>query len=244
MKSCIVVLAILAITIVDAWKPFNFVSRAPIESKSLPRNTSPLSPAIKLPILPDGKAIKNLAALVLASFITSTQVIADSSLQQSSTSGFSVTDTTAPTPTPVQTIRDIKLPYEHVNIPLKEFLGKKATLVVNIKLDDPQSNTQLTQVKELYDQFKDSGLNVLLFPTEQGWFEPDDDETVRLKLKEYFGFGDLPRAVVFDKVDLLGQSAHPSFTYWTHLLPTPNGYERITLNYEKILLDCAGNPVR
>lgn len=33
-----------------------------------------------------------------------------------------------------------------------------------------------------------------------GWFEPDDDETVRAKSKEYYGFGDYPKSVVFDKV--------------------------------------------
>jgi hypothetical protein len=42
-----------------------------------------------------------------------------------------------------------------------------------------------------------------VFPSEQGWFEPDDDETCRAKVQEYFQLGDYPHAVVFDKVSIL-----------------------------------------
>ena len=45
-------------------------------------------------------------------------------------------------------------------------------------------------------------------------------------------------------MDLLGPSAHPLFNALTQTLPTPNGYGRITLNYEKFLLDSTGKPVR
>eukprot|EP01039_Chlorochromonas_danica_P005532 gene5532-6091_t len=141
-------------------------------------------------------------------------------------------------------IDKIKLPFEHVNIPLREVLGERATIVFNMKIDDPQTNGQFLDFQSLYGKYKDQGLNILAFPTEQGWFEPDDDETVRLKAKEYFGFGDFPHAVVFDKVDLLGPSEQPAFVAWTKALPTPNGYSRITLNYEKFLLDAHGQPLR
>ena len=83
---------------------------------------------------------------------------------------------------------------------------------------------------------KISCYNLLL----QGWFEPDDDETCRAKAKEFWGFGEFPKAVVFDKIDLLGPSAHPLYAEITKYLPTPNGYGRITMNYEKFLLDANG----
>jgi hypothetical protein len=43
---------------------------------------------------------------------------------------------------------------------------------------------------------------------------------------------------------LLGPSAHPLYGALTRSLPTPNGYGKITLNYEKFLLDSSGKPVR
>jgi glutathione peroxidase len=69
-----------------------------------------------------------------------------------------------------------------------------------MKIDDPQTILQFPDIMEIYKRYKSQGLNVLAFPTEQGWFEPDDDETCRAKAKEFYGFGDYPQAVVFDKV--------------------------------------------
>lgn len=137
-----------------------------------------------------------------------------------------------------------KLPYNHENISFKQFLGKKVTIVFNMKIDDSQTVLQFPSLLEIYNKYSKDGLNVLAFPTEQGWFEPDDDETIRAKGIEYYGFGDYPHAVVFDKIDLLGPSAHPLYDALTKSLPTPNGYGRITLNYEKFLLDSTGQPVR
>lgn len=136
-----------------------------------------------------------------------------------------------------------KLPYNHENLLFKDFLGKKATIVFNMKIDDPQTVTQFPNLLEIYKKYVKEGLNVHAFPTEQGWFEPDDDETVRAKSKEYYGFGNYPTSVVFDKVDLLGPSAHPLYSALTKSLITPNGYGRITLNYEKFLLDSNGKGI-
>ena len=133
-----------------------------------------------------------------------------------------------------------KLPYNHENLAFRDFLGSKATIVFNMKIDDPQTVTQFPNLLEIYKKYKSQGLNVHAFPTEQGWFEPDDDETVRAKSKEYYGFGDYPTSVVFDKVDVLGPSAQPLYSALTKSLITPNGYGRITLNYEKFLLDSKG----
>jgi len=94
----------------------------------------------------------------------------------------------------------LRVPYDHVNLPIRDFLGKKATIVFNMKIDDPQTVLQFPDLLEIYNKYSSKGLNVLAFPTEQGWFEPDDDETVRAKAKEQLFFGDYPHAVVFDKV--------------------------------------------
>jgi hypothetical protein len=74
---------------------------------------------------------------------------------------------------------DFKIPYNHENLKFKDFLGKKATIVFNMKIDDPQTVTQFPNLLEIYQKYAKEGLNVHAFPSEQGWFEPDDDETVR-----------------------------------------------------------------
>ena len=132
-----------------------------------------------------------------------------------------------------------KLPYNRENIDWKQFLGK-ATILFNMKIDDPQTVTQFPSLLEIYQKYSNQGLTVQGFPTEQGWFEPDDDETCREKAKVYYGFYDPPKATIFDKMDVLGPSAHPLIRALTSELPTPNGYGRITLNYEKFLLDSTG----
>jgi glutathione peroxidase len=109
----------------------------------------------------------------------------------------------------------IKLPYSRNNVPFADFVGKKATIIFNMKIDDPQTVSQFPQLTEIFNKYSSEGLNVLAFPTEQGWFEPDDDETCRAKAKEFFGFGQYPAAVVFDKVDILGPSASPLFSQLT-----------------------------
>ena len=102
---------------------------------------------------------------------------------------------------PVVDIASLKLPYFRENLEFKEFLGKRATILFNMKIDDPQTVNQFPELAEIFRTYRNQGLNVHAFPTEQGWFEPDDDETCRLKAKEYYSFGDVyPNSVVFDKV--------------------------------------------
>jgi hypothetical protein len=49
---------------------------------------------------------------------------------------------------------------------------------------------------------------------------------------------------VTDKTDIVGKFAHPLYKYMTTNLPNPNDVTRITLNYEKFLLDSEGNVMR
>jgi glutathione peroxidase len=97
-------------------------------------------------------------------------------------------------------IKEFKVPCNNVNQKLSSFLGQKATIIFNMKLDDPQATQQFPALQSIYKQYHDKGLNVLAFPTEQGFFEPDDDEMLRKKATEFYQFGEYPGAVVFDKV--------------------------------------------
>eukprot|EP00752_Nemacystus_decipiens_P009946 g8869.t1 len=160
----------------------------------------------------------------------------------------------APTPAPpaaaspaeTRPLRDLgfEVPYTGKSMPLSKFLGSRATLVVNPKIDDPESLHQMPGITKLASEYSKDGLNVLLFPTDQGTFEADEDRVVRIKLYQFYGFGQFPKAVVFDKIDIVGNTIHPFYRYLCRGLKNPNGIARITLNYEKFLLDKDGKVMR
>ena len=88
-----------------------------------------------------------------------------------------------------------------------------------------------------------TGLRVWAVPTEQGYYEPDVSELVRAKAYQQFGFGTYPTAVVFDKIDVVGSTRHPLYSYLA-TYPDPNGVGRLSLNFEKFLLDKDGRILR
>ena len=88
-----------------------------------------------------------------------------------------------------------------------------------------------------------TGLRVWAVPTEQGYYEPDVSELVRAKAYQQFGFGTYPTAVVFDKIDVVGSTRHPLYAYLASF-PDPNGVARLSLNFEKFLLDKDGRILR
>ena len=155
-----------------------------------------------IPIPPSASCSRNTLKLITSSMIVGLgfyQSIAVNAADDASTTT-TIVDSVPIKSSKAIDFRSIRIPYNHVNLELKDFLGEKATIVFNMKIDDPQTVLQFPDLLEIYKRYKSLGLNVLAFPTEQGWFEPDDDETCRAKAKEYYGFGDYPNAVVFDKV--------------------------------------------
>ena len=63
-------------------------------------------------------------------------------------------------------IGSLKVPYGHENVQIKDYLGK-ATIVSNMKLDDPQTPTQYPVLIEVFKTYEKDGLRLLIFPTEQ-----------------------------------------------------------------------------
>ncbi|CAN0151887.1 unnamed protein product [Scytosiphon promiscuus] len=149
-------------------------------------------------------------------------------------------------PAETRPLRDLgfEVPYTGKSVPLTKFLGSRATLVVNPKLDDPEALHQMPGITKMASEYSKDGLNVLLFPTDQGTFEADEDRVVRIKFYQFYGFGQFPKAVVFDKIDIVGSTIHPFYRYLCRALKNPNGIARITLNFEKFLLDKDGKVVR
>jgi glutathione peroxidase len=137
-------------------------------------------------------------------------------------------------------IFDVTLPFNGKELPLSKFRGD-AHLVVNIKMDDPLASANFNGMKYIAKEYP--GLRVWAIPTDQGYYEPDVSELVRAKAYQQFGFGMYPTAVVFDKIDVQGKTIHPLYAY-LGTYPDPNGVNRLTLNYEKFLLDKNGRVLR
>ena len=149
-----------------------------------------------------------------------------------------------PPPSPPEpSLYDFSVPFRGEPTEIKPFLGK-ANIVVNVKFDDPQSNLQMPGLQSLVAQYGSQGLHVLAFPTDQGWFEADDSNTLRIKFKQVYNFGQYPTSVVFDKYDLIGGNALPLYGWLTKRLANPWGVSRLVFDYEKFLCDEAGKPLR
>ena len=108
-----------------------------------------------------------------------------------------------PAPAPVQpaplqrltSAYDFDVPFRGEPADIKPFLGK-ANIFVNVKFDDPESTQQMPGLQDLVSKYASEGLHVLAFPTDQGWFEADDSNTLRIKFKQVYNFGQYPTAVV------------------------------------------------
>ena len=122
----------------------------------------------------------------------------------------------------------------------------KAILVVNMKEDDPVARKDIPEFISLAAKYGRNGeFVVMLTPTDQGYYEPDTSQLIRLKLASEYGYGINPATVVTDKVDLLGKKAHPFWRWLQKNCRTPAGLGRIEGNFEKFLLDGrTGRPLR
>jgi len=148
--------------------------------------------------------------------------------------------------TPEGDIGDLKIPVKGKDVKLGSLMGETATIVMNIKLDDPETITQIPALRALVAQYQEQGLRAILIPTDQGDYEPDDSATVRIKVGQQFGIKSSTKGpiVVADKTDIVGKFCLPLYKYLTTNAPNPNEVSRITLNYEKFLLDPDGTILR
>ena len=64
-------------------------------------------------------------------------------------------------------VRSFRVPYNHENLEFGQFLGSKATIIFNMKIDDPQTVLQFPDLLEVYKRYAGQGLNIHAFPTEQ-----------------------------------------------------------------------------
>ena len=99
---------------------------------------------------------------------------------------------------------------------------------------------QFEGLEELYQKYKDKGLLVLGFPSNQfGNQEPESNETMTRTCKMNFGV----TFPLFEKTEVNGPNTHPVFQWLKSRLGSIFG-RKIKWNFTKFLVDANGKPVK
>ena len=122
---------------------------------------------------------------------------------------------------------------------LSELQGK-VTLVVNTA-SKCGFTPQYKGLEDLYQKYKDQGLEVLGFPCNQfGNQEPGSNN----EIEEFCTLNYRVTFPMFSKVDVNGDSADPLFKFLTSNKKGLLGSSKIKWNFTKFLIDKDGNPVK
>jgi glutathione peroxidase len=123
-------------------------------------------------------------------------------------------------------------------IPFSNFSGK-VVLLVNTATQCALA-PQFEGLEKLYLDYKDKGLVVLGFPSNQfGNQEPESNETMTQTCKINFGVS-FP---LFEKIEVNGANTHPVFQWLKSKLGSLFG-RRIKWNFTKFLVDATGKPIK
>ncbi|WP_309122338.1 glutathione peroxidase [Paenibacillus sp.] len=121
---------------------------------------------------------------------------------------------------------------------MSDYRGK-VLLIVNTA-SECGFTPQYKGFQELYEKYRDDGLEILGFPCNQfGGQEPGDEAAIAGFCETNFGV----TFPLFAKVDVNGDDAHPLFTYLTKQAPGILGTKSIKWNFTKFLVDRQGNVI-
>ncbi|MFD5263414.1 glutathione peroxidase [Bacillus wiedmannii] len=121
---------------------------------------------------------------------------------------------------------------------LQDYEGK-ALLIVNVA-SKCGFTPQYKGLQELYDKYKDQGLEILGFPCNQfGGQEPGTEADITSFCELNYGVN-FP---MFAKVDVKGDKAHPLYTYMTEQAPGLLGMKAVKWNFTKFLIGKDGKVV-
>lgn len=124
------------------------------------------------------------------------------------------------------------------DVDLSTYKGK-VLLIVNVASQCGLTNSNYTELTQLYEKYKDNGLEILAFPCNQfGNQEPgDNEEIVQFACTRFKA--EFP---IFDKVDVNGKDATPLYKF---LKKAKGGIfgDGIKWNFTKFLVDQDGNVV-
>ncbi len=123
-------------------------------------------------------------------------------------------------------------------ISMEEYKGK-TVLVVNTA-SKCGLTPQFEGLEALYRKYKDEGLVILGFPSNQfANQEPGDEKSIAEGCVVNYGV----TFPMFSKIDVNGRSAHPIFKYLKRELGSIFG-GKIKWNFTKFLIDSNGKPVK
>uniref|UniRef100_A0A1D1XYQ8 Glutathione peroxidase n=2 Tax=Anthurium amnicola TaxID=1678845 RepID=A0A1D1XYQ8_9ARAE len=124
------------------------------------------------------------------------------------------------------------------DVDLSTYKGK-VLLIVNVASQCGLTNSNYTELSQLYEKYKDKDFEILAFPCNQfGGQEPGSNE----QIVEFACTRFKAEYPIFDKVDVNGQSAAPIYKF----LKTSKGGlfgDSIKWNFSKFLVDKEGNVV-
>lgn len=125
---------------------------------------------------------------------------------------------------------------EGKDISLAQYKGK-VLLIVNTA-SKCGFTPQYKELQQLYESYKDKGLEILAFPCNQFLSqEPGSDEEIADFCSVNFGVA-FP---LMAKVDVNGENAHPLYQYLQQNSPGVLGSKSIKWNFTKFLIDAKGN---
>ncbi|KAJ9706516.1 hypothetical protein PVL29_001816 [Vitis rotundifolia] len=124
------------------------------------------------------------------------------------------------------------------DVDLSTYKGK-ALLIVNVASQCGLTNSNYTELHQLYEKYKDQGLEILAFPCNQfGAQEPGSNE----EIVEFACTRFKAEYPIFDKIDVNGDSAAPLYKF---LKSSKGGLfgDNIKWNFSKFLVDKDGKVV-
>lgn len=123
-------------------------------------------------------------------------------------------------------------------VELKSYEGK-ALLIVNTA-SKCGFTSQYDELEEIYETYKDQGLEVLGFPCNQfGSQESGSNEEIQEFCTARFGI----KFPMFEKIEVNGEEAHPLYKFLKSQAPGFLGSEKVKWNFTKFLVAPDGKTV-
>ncbi|GMY30303.1 probable phospholipid hydroperoxide glutathione peroxidase isoform X2 [Fagus crenata] len=124
------------------------------------------------------------------------------------------------------------------DVNLSKYKGK-ALLIVNVASQCGLTNSNYTELNQVYEKYKDQGLEILAFPCNQfGAQEPGNNE----QILEFACTRFKAEYPIFDKVDVNGDNATPLYKFLKSSKGSIFG-DKIKWNFSKFLVDKDGKVV-
>ncbi|CAA7399061.1 unnamed protein product [Spirodela intermedia] len=145
----------------------------------------------------------------------------------------------SPSPTSPQSVHDFTAKDARGNeVDLSSYKGKEL-LIINVASQCGLTHSNYTEMRQVYDKYKNKGLEILAFPCNQfAAEEPGSNEQI-LEFACTRYKADYP---VFSKIDVNGKNAAPLYKFLRSSKAGLSGGD-ITWNFAKFSVDREGNVV-